>query len=152
MILSIGGKELKRSELKSVVKECLLEILVEGLATNSSKRVTKEVVEQPRRRATDHILTSNQQRPAQSRQNDTQQRAKQQMTSKIVESIVPNDPVMASIFEDTASTTLREQVAADSGRSTSFNDTGTDPTTLFDGADNWAALAFASPTTNRGGA
>ena len=141
---------MKRSELKTIVKECLLEILMEGVATNSSRQVTKETVEQPRRRAMDYVLPAGQQKQTQNRQSTASDRTRQQTSSKIVESIVPNDPVMASIFEDTASTTLREQVAADSGRGLPANDTGVDPSTLFEGADNWAALAFASPATNRG--
>lgn len=142
---------MKRSELKSVVKECLLEILMEGVASPAMKQQTKETIEQqPRRRALDYVLPNGQQRQTNVKKNVTETNLRQKTSSAVVESIVPNDPVMASIFEDTASTTLREQVAADSGRSVHTNDTGVDPISLFEGADNWASLAFASPATNRG--
>jgi hypothetical protein len=55
---------------------------------------------------------------------------------------------MASIFADTASTTLVEQVAQERGV-TKAVDTGVDPS-MFEGAGNWASLAFAdSPRKNR---
>ena len=142
---------MKRSELKSIVKECLLEILMEGVATNSSKQTTNEAVSQtPRRRTLDYVLPAGHEKQSTSKHSQVNEHTRKNVTTKIVENIVPNDPVMASIFEDTASTTLREQVAADSGRGLPAKDTGVDPTTLFEGADNWAALAFASPATNRG--
>lgn len=142
---------MKRTELKSLVKECLLEILMEGVAAPSTKQQVKEAVEQqPRRRALDYVLPNGQQRQVNNSKSIPQTNLKQKIASKVVESIVPNDPVMASIFEDTASTTLREQVAADSGRSIPTNDTGVDPVALFEGADNWASLAFGTPTKNHG--
>ena len=142
---------MKRSELKAVVKECLLEILMEGVAAPTARQQVKENVEQqPRRRALDYVLPAGQHRSVVDKKNTTETSLRQKTTSKVVENIVPNDPVMASIFEDTASTTLREQVAADSGRSVHVNDTGVDPIALFEGADNWASLAFGSPATNRG--
>jgi len=142
---------LKRSELKAVVKECLLEILMEGVASPAIRQQVKETVEQqPRRKALDYVLPSGQRRQVNNNKNVVETNLRQKATSKVVDSIVPNDPVMASIFEDTASTTLREQIAADSGRSVQVNDTGVDPVALFEGADNWASLAFGSPATNRG--
>jgi hypothetical protein len=142
---------LKRSELKAVVKECLLEILMEGVASPATRQQVKETVEQqPRRKALDYVLPSGQRRQVNNNKNVVETNLRQKATSKVVDSIVPNDPVMASIFEDTASTTLREQIAADSGRSVQVNDTGVDPVALFEGADNWASLAFGSPATNRG--
>tara|TARA_B100001123_G_C15203913_1_gene984476 strand:+ start:630 stop:890 length:261 start_codon:yes stop_codon:yes gene_type:complete len=64
---------------------------------------------------------------------------------------ITSDPMMASIFADTAVTTLQEQLEADSrGPSTSMPLDSVslmvdqaDPMDLFaDVADNWATLAF----------
>ena len=64
--------------------------------------------------------------------------------------IVPNDPIMASIFADTATTTLQEQISAESGRSgVPTKDTGVDPMSLFENAGNWATLAFAETPAKR---
>ena len=124
---------------------------MEGVASPATRQQVKETVEQqPRRKALDYVLPNGQRRQVNNNKNVVETNLRQKATSKIVDSIVPNDPVMASIFEDTASTTLREQVAADSGRSVQVNDTGVDPVALFEGADNWASLAFGSPATNRG--
>jgi len=124
---------------------------MEGVASPATRQQVKETVEQqPRRKALDYVLPSGQRRQVNNNKNVVETNLRQKATSKVVDSIVPNDPVMASIFEDTASTTLREQIAADSGRSVQVNDTGVDPVALFEGADNWASLAFGSPATNRG--
>ena len=69
--------------------------------------------------------------------------------NQAVKNIVPNDPIMASIFADTATTTLQEQISAESGRGNPVKDTGVDPMSLFENAGNWAALAFAEKPTNR---
>ena len=67
-----------------------------------------------------------------------------------------DDPIMASIFKDTASTTLQEQTAANSQRSSHIEQinangddaaktiSGTDPNEVFgEAASNWATLAFS---------
>lgn len=138
---------MKRNELKTLVKECLLEILMEGVANNSQKQniaeTRQEVRQAPRRTALDHII------PAQSRPQQQQKRA-QDRNVEIAKSLTNNDPVMSSIFADTASTTLREQVAADGGRSQPVNDTGVDPMSIFENAGNWASLAFSDSQVKRG--
>ena len=137
---------MKKSEFKSIVKECLLEILMEGVANNaqvvneSYKTMPKpsQAAQSTRKTHLDHIVP--------------QQQKTQQINNRInqtVKNIVPNDPVMASIFADTASTTLQEQISAESGRGSPVKDTGVDPMSLFENAGNWAALAFAEKPTNR---
>lgn len=125
---------MKRSELKAIVKECLVEILMEGVAPQYASRVNENksagVSQQPSRQA-------------QTRQQSPVVRPQNSYINEIAKQIVPNDPVMASIFSDTATTTLREQVAADSGRQTQSQDTGVDPMSLFDNSKNWASLAFS---------
>jgi hypothetical protein len=139
---------LKRSELKSIVKECLLEILMEGVANGNKKETNLEEsrVRPQRRTALDYISA----KPNHSQQSLQQNKQFQKANVEIAKQIVPNDPVMASIFADTASTTLREQVAADSGRQITTQDTGVDPMSLFENSENWAKLAFADSKANRG--
>ena len=62
---------------------------------------------------------------------------------------ITSDPVMAAIFQDTAATTLREQIAAERGQPIAGGDaaslavSNSDPATLFgEAANNWATLAF----------
>ena len=75
----------------------------------------------------------------------------EQKTKQII-SQATDDPIMASILEDTAQTTLQEQNTAD--RPNQFNAKPTDtysqiasesdPMEMFGGAsNNWAALAFS---------
>ena len=139
---------MKRNELKTLVKECLLEILMEGVANNSQKQnVLESKVEQrqpARRTALDHIIP-----PQRKDQQQQIQRKINDRNVEIAKNITNNDPVMSSIFADTASTTLREQVAADSGRSAPVNDTGVDPLSLFENAGNWASLAFSDSQVKR---
>jgi hypothetical protein len=146
---------LKRSELKSIVKECLLEILMEGVA-NGVQQPIKEAkahhVSQPvRRQALDYITAGRNTHSESSKSNvSINQPRENSRNIELAKQMAPNDPVMASIFADTASTTLREQVAADSGRPTHTQETGVDPMSLFENSGNWAALAFAEPKANRG--
>lgn len=139
---------MKRSELKSIVKECLLEILMEGVANNTPERKIQESKAStrepstPRKTYLDRMVPSQVQHEDRSRQTDNK-------IAQTVKSIVPNDPVMASIFADTASTTLVEQVSADSGRSLPVKETGVDPMSMFENAGNWATLAFAEKPANR---
>jgi hypothetical protein len=69
-----------------------------------------------------------------------------------VTSNLTSDPVMSSIFQDTARTTLQNQASADSRRAPSMTSgdaaarkvSNSDPTELFaESASKWATLAFA---------
>lgn len=82
-----------RSELKALVKECLLEILNDGL--KSTQRVTEE-----------------------SKQSALKQRAAQQKQQQVSASIKEaikreskGDPIMEAIFADTAKTTLPKMMS-----------------------------------------
>jgi len=131
-----------RSELKSLIKECLVEIITEGSGTGPVRESAQARREQPqpkRHPALDSIVHG--QRPAPQRREPPKP-SPQQFNA------ITSDPVMASIFADTASTTLVEQVAQERGI-TKAADTGVDPS-MFEGAGNWASLAFAdSPRKNR---
>jgi hypothetical protein len=144
-------KALKRSELKSIVKECLLEILMEGVANGVQQPIKESQAQrhaQNRRTALDYITANG----SVSTERTSHQRPAREVNrnAELAKQMAPNDPVMASIFADTASTTLREQVAADSGKQVHAQETGVDPMSLFENSGNWAALAFAEPKANRG--
>ena len=80
-----------------------------------------------------------------------------QRFSKKVDNItatLTDDPIMADIFKDTASTTLQQQNASPGrssgliagGDAAAMKASNSDPTELFaESAGKWAALAFADP-------
>jgi hypothetical protein len=149
--------KVKRSVLKNLVKECLVEILMEGLYEDEVGETLQESV-QPRPRK--HSRT----RPDKEMVKKIQSR-KKMLNEKIIPSAPPakkpkdfmggvtNDPIMAQIFADTANTTLPRMVANDRGASAGRaayvpadgaaqvvhdNELGD----LFEGSSNWATLAF----------
>ncbi len=129
--------KMTRSKLKGIVKECLVEILAEGLVganktIQESKRSTtkKRIVEKKK-------LV----RKKVSKQEEPVPGTIQEMT---------DDPVLQSIFADTAKTTLVEQQRADSGERVVAGDSisrmvdESDPTEIFgEAASKWATLAFS---------
>jgi hypothetical protein len=135
--------KVSRSKLKGLIKECLIEILTEGVSTGVkkvpvAKRRVNEVVAR-RTPALDNIRF-------------------EENVSAVVSQIT-DDPMMASIFADTASTTLQEQLDAEqrggssmpSGNmdSAMYQASNSDPMDLFaDVADNWATLAFDGKETS----
>ena len=105
--------KVKRSVLKEIVKECLLEILFEGIDSESGYEEEEPIREartprraprpSPRRSlntAVKESQGSNKQKPNKILREETVEAAVSELTS---------NPVMASIFADTAQTTLQEQ-------------------------------------------
>jgi len=150
--------KLSRDVLKGIVKECLVEILAEGLSsTSSDSSVSKPVKKQPphpapRRPAPDMISMG-------SGNSQTSNSAVEQRIAKAA----GGNNMMESILRDTAKNTLPTMMAADgkkdrsiAGRSMAERMTNgdaatktmaaTDPMDIFEGASNWATLAFADAT------
>ena len=145
--------KLNRNALKSLIKECLVEILSEGLGETAEVQLT-ETRQAPRRKK--RIP-----RPRQDHQEHHVRRPaldsisfKQKVDDRV--SGLTNDPIMASIFKDTATTTLQEQASVNSNKSSHVEQvmangdaaaqaiSGADPNDLFgDAASNWATLAFS---------
>lgn len=142
-----------RSQLKDLVKECLVEILSEGLAPGTghlqerapaSRQPTGGRPSAPSRSGSPALnsvvfgASASAKRP---------QRSPSPLAPSVVDNIgaLTSDPVMSQIFADTAITTLQEQIHAESHRpgAPSMTEAVTEPTDLFEGAENWAALAFA---------
>lgn len=129
--------KVSRSVLKSLVKECLVEILSEGLVGSS-----KTIQESKKKRSA----------PAKKIKSLKSTLKKESASHEIPDTIrgVTSDPLMQSIFADTARTTLVEQRAADSNKRVVAGDhisqtvDKNDPSELFgEAANNWAALAFS---------
>lgn len=120
--------------LKTVVKECLIEILAEGLnlsQTKSNNALSNTINESKK--------TSNRKKTA--------DLIRFENIVKETSTSLTSDPVLSSIFEDTAKTTLQEQYnSPDSivaGDRASYTAASNDPADLFgDAADKWANLAF----------
>jgi len=134
-----------KSELKSVIKECMLEILAEGLGNSLNE------VAQKKRQV------------AQLTEKKEMAQAAAQQRRRVADSVamVTRDPVMQGIFEHTAKTTLQDQLANDI-RAPSVTSIpgvpddmmppsaatnagpGIDISSIFAGAGNvWEAAAFA---------
>jgi len=143
--------KVKRSVLKEIVKECLLEILFEGIDSEPGyEEETIREARQPRRRAP--RPSSNDLAAAVRKSTNNQQPVRQEQKTELQESFVSNavselteDPMMAAIFADTAQTTLREQKE---GRRPPADNAAAaieqvdDVSQIFEGANNWAAIAF----------
>tara|TARA_R100000030_G_scaffold93491_1_gene79702 strand:+ start:240 stop:635 length:396 start_codon:yes stop_codon:yes gene_type:complete len=125
--------KLTKNVLKTVVKECLIEILSEGFNISKDKseinisNAVNEAKSNTRRKTADLVRFEN----------------KVKETSNNLTS----DPVLSSIFEDTAKTTLQEQLNSPqnliAGDRASYAAATNDPLDLFgDSAGKWAALAF----------
>jgi hypothetical protein len=128
-----------RGELKGIVKECLIEILAEGLLADGTSQML-ETTTRPKKK-----------RPAPKRRRVPQAQHDQVIQEAV--SGLTDDPLMADIFSDTARGTLQDQLSAESrgvplagGDSASLQSATTDPDDLFgEAAEKWAALAFAGP-------
>lgn len=138
--------KLKKSQLKGIVKECLVEILSEGIHIDSENKKSasnSKNTQRARSSSLDNI------RFGQSRARSDEL---EENTSRVVSSMT-EDPILSSILKDTAKTTLQEQRMAEAGRSVqpgNYKDvaastvSSNSPEDLFgESASKWAQLAFA---------
>jgi len=137
--------KLSRAELKGLIKECLVEVLVEGLNPGSQKVSLMESRTSRKKAASRSQRKSS--RPAldKVRFNETVEESVNHCTE---------DPVLGDILADTARTTLQEQIREDRNashnRQVSVNGDAAartaaeaDPMDMFgEASNNWAALAF----------
>jgi len=140
--------KVSRSMLKSIVKECLVELLAEGLSGGDTESLAESIKKRPRK-----SIPSEPQSDVYSNFNKQMKvNASFEEKTKQVISNATSDPVMASLLEDTAKTTLQEQNTADRPNQFAAKPTDTysqavsesDPMEMFGGAsNNWAALAFS---------
>jgi hypothetical protein len=134
--------KVSRKMLKSIVKECLVEILAEGLTGGNSHELNESISSVKSSRSLDNNISSNKKVVNEKFEDNTR---------KII-SHATKDPVMAELLADTAQTTLQEQNGADRPNQFTAKPTDTysqianesDPMDLFGGSsNNWAALAFS---------
>lgn len=143
-----------RNELKDLVKECLLEIIVEG----SPQRVVESLSERKSQKQPPRSTVS---RPALDlihprgktpipRSLVTQRPLERSRhSSSDFKELTGGNEIMASVFADTASSGLVERMGSPEGglrsmveSSNPVIDTGVDPA-IFEGSSNWAEMAFA---------
>lgn len=139
--------KMTRESLKSLVKECLLEILTEGLGS-ASVGINKRVTTEARRSSTrssglDQPISRNQ-------QSDVLKRA------VLAES--GGNPVLATILADTAATTLPKMLANDRhgamvphGGAVEMEVARSTPEELFgeEASSRWASLAFSDDVSKK---
>ena len=133
--------KVSRSMLKSIVKECLVELLAEGLSGGDTESLNESLSLRDTIPSTAETFSS----------PKVVNPRFEEKTKQII-SQATKDPIMASILEDTAQTTLQEQNGADRPYQFTAKPTDTysqiasesDPMSMFEGAsENWAALAFS---------
>ena len=137
--------KVSRSMLKGIVKECLVELLAEGLSGGDTRELNESISNNA---ASFKNSVKRTQKPAAKK---VVNESFEENTRKVI-SNTTSDPVMASLLEDTAKTTLQEQNSADSSNRFSAKATdsysravdSSDPVELFgEASNNWAALAFS---------
>lgn len=140
--------KVKRSVLKEIVKECLLEILFEGI--DSEPGYAEEPIREVRQKSSRTSRPSSRSSLAEAVHSQKKVAVDEpKYIDGFVDSAVnelTEDPMMAAIYADTATTTLAEQKE---GRRVISNDAASvavdsvdDMSDIFAGAGNWAAIAF----------
>ena len=139
--------KLTKSALKGLVKECLVEILSEGISGMSGD--STEIFSKKRTSSKTQI----EKRRSEEMKRLAEHRQKFEVKVDDAVSQLTDDPIMQSIFADTARSTLQEQISHDqkpgrasqvSPESLSGNASGIDLGSIFEGASsNWSHLAFS---------
>ena len=136
----------KRSVLKEIVKECLLEILFEGI--DSEPGYDEEPIREARRPRVSRPSSTRSLASAVREKQQSGNIPKRKVRAPVIENAVSEltqDPMMASIFSDTAQTTLQEQREGrrpPADNAAAVVDHAEDIGDIFEGAGNWAAIAF----------
>ena len=159
--------KMTKNDLKDIVKECLIEILAEGLVSRPQKEMVTARKSKRLRESLSKTSTSTGEKfkkPSYLQGIDKQGIDKSEKPNlsrekikkfKDVASNITTDPIMSEMLADTAQTTLQEQFAAESKQG--YVPTGAgdraqkiveskNPEDLFgqEAASKWASLAFNS--------
>ena len=146
--------KLSKKVFKGLIKECLIEILSEGFGQS----IQNELRTSPTRKSKGRAHTNADIESLRSRRDESLDRTR--INENFNENVQNNvsalteDPIMASIFADTAQSTLQEQMAAESipGQPQSTfpmshhgnNDSVDEQHGIFEESEkNWALLAFS---------
>ena len=157
--------KLTKTQLKGIVKECLIEILTEGLSSDGMTHLIEPMNETrtraPKRSSRKRIPTRASS-PALEKTTYAPHsvhpapQPHDRFETAIEETVgtLTNDPLMSQILADTARTTLQEQSGADTApgqisQQESFapGQNISDIDIFAEGAKNWATLAFAGDKT-----
>lgn len=134
--------KLSRNTLKEIVKECLVEILAEGLSESKTQDLQENFnkFSRPSKPSRPRVVENKKKKENKSFKSNT---------TKAINAVT-SDPVMASIFADTAETTLQEQISAEGRPPVAGKDKASqivsqnEPQEIFgEAANNWASLAFS---------
>jgi hypothetical protein len=136
--------KLSRDHLKEIVKECLVEILSEGMGSARLKEsFSKKRIVQPSNSALDQ--------PAFPRKSAHDDVLNKKRLSEVIKAEAKGDPILASILADTASTTLPNMLMSEGNKqmpvpvgSVEHVVASHAPEDLFgdEAASKWATLAF----------
>ena len=140
--------KVSRAILKDLVKECLVEILAEGLVSTANT-INESKTRRPRKskKSRDDRIAPE---VLQKRNKMLHEKTSRQAARKETISSLTYDPMMQEIFADTAETTLLEQKSGEGhgnnyvpvdGAQKMVADNSLED--LFDGSQNWASLAFS---------
>lgn len=136
-----------RDELKVIVKECLIELLSDIIINGNSKKI------QPQRTNNQikGVVESTQRKRQFDPRLDTPVTQTKQHLTSLVKNVANGDPIMESIFADTAKTTLQDQLEHDSNvgqanKQQLIEHVGS-LDTIFDEKtiSSWSSLAFSQP-------
>jgi len=142
---------LTRSDLKDIVKECIIEVMLEGLRADSKPQLQRESTQRDQPLSMKKHLDSISFSAGAAKVADQAQGRRSTITA--VSNLVSEFPkeqqgIMQQMFEDTARNTLPGQLTADrnpAAAQSQMNEVASsDPMKIFDGASNWADLAFAA--------
>ena len=136
--------KVSRSVLKGIVKECLVEILSEGILTSAEN--IQESKSRKSNRKVDRVSPD----VFQQRNKMLKERTRKTKPDINVDHMT-DDPIMREIFADTAATTLRSQPLSESSGKPDFipGDAAAKVVhennleDLFEGSNIWASLAFS---------
>ena len=144
--------KISKAAFKSLVKECLVEILAEGIDS------TEERLSEARERSSSAPLSRPSRTRRKQRRVDPLDEVAAPVTEKFERAVdrsvgaLTSDPIMQSIFADTARTTLQEQISNESPGANQMGvlGQGAPPSNVSNdfiaqAGDKWAQLAFADP-------
>ena len=148
-----------KSQLKSIVKECLIEILAEGMGASTSNNINEAIAKKPLQKQQpkmSHTSAIFQQTASKTRINAPTPLSNSAAIKEAIKREAGNNSVMADILADTAANTLPTMLENDRSRIAAIPPAGTvervvasaTPDQLFgeEAASKWAALAFLEPT------
>lgn len=162
------NQKLSKGIIKEIVKECLIEILAEGLVSNNksqsgasrkSKTLKEHMLLSSESGRNDTVMKRNKSQPSYldsiKFKNEKQSQQKNEKLNQIAASVT-KDPILSEMLMDTAHTTLQDQIAAESkkgyvpsgagDKAQQIVESSSDPSELFgeETSSKWASLAFGN--------